>query len=29
VDGHLTRWTRRDLDEVYLELHPAKVSTVT
>ena len=25
VDGHLTRWTRRDLDEVYLELHPAKV----
>jgi hypothetical protein len=25
VDGHLTRWTRRDLDEIYLELHPAKV----
>jgi hypothetical protein len=25
VDGHLTRWRRRDLDEVYLELHPAKV----
>jgi len=25
VDGHLTRWTCRDLDEVYLELHPAKV----
>jgi len=25
VDGHLTRWTRRDLDEVYLELHPARV----
>jgi hypothetical protein len=25
VDGHLTRWTRRDLDEVYLELYPAKV----
>ncbi len=25
VDGHLTRWTRRDLDEIYLELCPAKV----
>jgi hypothetical protein len=25
VDGHLTRWRCRDLDEVYLELHPAKV----
>ncbi|MDA8400908.1 MAG: hypothetical protein M0008_12875 [Actinomycetota bacterium] len=25
VDGHLTRWTRRDLDEIYLELNPAKV----
>jgi hypothetical protein len=25
VDGHLTRWTRPDLDEIYLELHPAKV----
>jgi hypothetical protein len=25
VDGHLTRWRRRDLDEVYLDLHPAKV----
>ena len=25
VDGHLTRWTRRDLDEIYLELYPAKV----
>jgi hypothetical protein len=25
VDGHLTRWTRRDLDQIYLELHPAKV----
>jgi hypothetical protein len=25
LDGHLTRWTRRDLDEVYLELYPAKV----
>ena len=25
VDGHLTRWRRRDLDEIYLELHPAKV----
>ena len=29
VDGHLTRWTRRDLDEVYLELHPAKVMVET
>jgi hypothetical protein len=29
VDGHLTRWTRRDLDEVYLELHPAKVMIET
>ena len=25
VDGHLTRWTCQDLDEIYLELHPAKV----
>jgi hypothetical protein len=25
VDGHLTRWTRRDLDEIFLELYPAKV----
>lgn len=25
LDGHLTRWTRADLDEVYLELYPAKV----
>jgi len=25
VDGHLTRWSCADLDEVYLELHPAKV----
>ncbi len=25
LDGHLTSWTRADLDEVYLELHPAKV----
>jgi hypothetical protein len=25
VDGHLTRWTRGDLDEIYLELYPAKV----
>ena len=25
VDGHLTRWTRRDLEEIYLELYPAKV----
>jgi len=25
LDGHLTRWTCEDLDEVYLELHPAKV----
>jgi len=25
VDGHLTRWRRRDLDEVFLELYPAKV----
>jgi hypothetical protein len=25
VDGHLTRWTRRDLNEIYLELYPAKV----
>lgn len=23
--GHLTRWTCRDLDEVYLEIYPAKV----
>ncbi|HVA04180.1 MAG TPA: hypothetical protein VMU64_10570 [Acidimicrobiales bacterium] len=25
LDGHLTRWSCADLDEVYLELHPAKV----
>jgi hypothetical protein len=25
LDGHLTSWTCADLDEVYLELHPAKV----
>lgn len=25
LDGHLTRWTCADLDEVYLEIHPAKV----
>ena len=25
LDGHLTRWSCTDLDEVYLELHPAKV----
>ncbi len=25
VDRHLTRWRRRDLYEVYLELYPAKV----
>jgi hypothetical protein len=25
ADGHLTRWRCADLDEVYLELHPAKV----
>jgi hypothetical protein len=25
VDRHLTRWTRRDLYEIYLELYPAKV----
>jgi hypothetical protein len=25
LDGHLTCWTCDDLDEVYLELHPAKV----
>jgi hypothetical protein len=25
LDGHLTRWRCEDLDEVYLELHPAKV----
>jgi hypothetical protein len=25
LDGHLTRWRCRDLDEIYLELHPAKV----
>ena len=25
VDGHLTRWSSADLDQVYLELHPAKV----
>jgi hypothetical protein len=25
LDGHLTRWSCADLDQVYLELHPAKV----
>ena len=25
LDGNLTRWRCDDLDEVYLELHPAKV----
>lgn len=25
MDGHLTRWARRDLDEIFLELYPAKV----
>jgi len=25
LDGHLTRWTRGDLSEIYLELYPAKV----
>lgn len=25
IDGHLTRWTRADLNELYLELYPAKV----
>jgi hypothetical protein len=25
LDHHLTRWTRRDLDEIFLELYPAKV----
>ncbi len=25
VDQHMTRWTCANLDEVYLELHPAKV----
>jgi hypothetical protein len=25
LDGHLTRWTCADLDEIYLELYPAKV----
>jgi len=25
VDGHLTRWRRSDLYEIYLELYPAKV----
>lgn len=25
VDGHLTRWRRGDLSEIYLELYPAKV----
>lgn len=24
LDGHLTRWRCRELDEVYLELHPAR-----
>jgi hypothetical protein len=25
VDGHLTRWRRGDLSEIYLEIYPAKV----
>ncbi len=25
IDGHLTRWRRGDLSELYLELYPAKV----
>ena len=25
LDGHLTRWTRENLDELYLEIFPAKV----
>ena len=25
VDRHLTRWTRGDLNDIYLELYPAKV----
>jgi hypothetical protein len=25
VDGHLTRWRRNDLSEIYLEIYPAKV----
>lgn len=25
LDGHLTRWTRGDLSEIYLEIYPAKV----
>lgn len=25
LDGHLTRWSRGDLEEIYLELYPAKV----
>jgi hypothetical protein len=25
VDGHLTRWTRGSLEQIYLELYPAKV----
>ncbi len=25
LDGHLTRWTCADLDQIYLQLHPAKV----
>jgi len=25
LDGHLTRWRGRDLDEIYLEIYPAKV----
>jgi hypothetical protein len=25
IDGHLTRWKRGDLSELYLELYPAKV----
>jgi hypothetical protein len=25
LDGHLTRWTRGDLENIYLEIYPAKV----
>lgn len=25
LDGHLTAWTTREIDEIYLELHPAKM----
>jgi hypothetical protein len=29
VDGHLTRWTRADLNAVYLDLYPAKMMVDT